>query len=82
MRQFYFTVASQISLITEESLECQLICQRYMTISEFLIGYLDTYMYEDKFEFRNQRCQPTVLAAPHLVPKRVNLSVNRALLTV
>ena len=37
---------------------------------------------EDKFEFETQRRKPTKLAAPLLASDKVNLPINRALLTV
>ena len=37
---------------------------------------------EDKFEFKNQKLQATLLVVPLLASNRVNHAINRALLTV
>ena len=37
---------------------------------------------EEKFQFKNQRHKPTLLAAPLLASNRANFAIHRALLTV
>ena len=39
-------------------------------------------MCNNKFDFKNQRLKPTLLAAPLLASNSVNFAINRALLTV
>ena len=39
-------------------------------------------MFEDKFEFKNQRHKPTLLVAPLFAFNSVNFAINTALLIV
>ena len=44
---------------------------------------INYYVCEDKFEFKNQRIKPTLLAAPLITYlNRAKCAINRALLTV
>ena len=45
-------------------------------------GIKKIHIYEDKFEFKNQRCKPTFLAAPLLASIRANFAINSGLLTI